>query len=744
MFKRYLFVACLMILLVFQTSVTVQRNLVFAQQRNPRQSIAQEIREINREKAQRTFKKGRKLLVNYGLPFEPNELLEEKSQSYVLRKLHQMPEFQSVERVSKRIKGVRITDTLYMPEQTTLDGDTVIIARHLIFEGKDVLIKGNYDLHVFPLETLGALGTSLTEALSKQPHFIKSKYKNLSRMSFSSLNLPLIENNLITVDLHGYGRKDWLEQQKNKKKSEDSISQSKFRTASYLADAMSVSTQEIHNNHGNHGSEGTYPGIAGTGTNGSNGAPGTTGACNGNKDGGQGGIGVGGGNGIEGTIGGLGGDGTPGGNLSWYVPYGNNTSHHFNTYGGTGGQGGIGGTGGTGGTGGNAGPGGSGASCSCNIGQGQGGPGNNGGDGGFGGKGGKGGKGGNGKNGGDVTVSVPDNYYGSITQDTSAGLAGLPGPAGSPGSPGAGGDGSDGGSGGSNISCGVGGGSTGASGTDGRSEGNLGFGEAGDPGSPGTKAGDVTITPREPIGGGGSGCSDTCMRNGGQCINNECIGGTYTPIVIDVAGNGFDLTNNANGVFFDIDVDDIKERVSWTSINSDDAWLTLDRNENGKIDNSMELFGNFTPQSNPPLGTERNGFLALARYDKPQYDGNNDGVISADDDIFTSLRLWQDTNHNGISEQNELKTLSQSGLTNIELDYKESNRTDEHGNQFKYRAKVKDMHGSRVARWAWDVFIVSADQMALTKSPLEKILNLPSSLEFDDLLGFKNPDANCK
>ena len=185
-----------------------------------------------------------------------------------------------------------------------------------------------------------------------------------------------------------------------------------------------------------------------------------------------------------------------------------------------------------------------------------------------------------------------------------------------------------------------------------------------------------------------------------HCTCRDC--GCGSPIIIDVGGHGFALTDVNGGVKFDIFGTGTPVQMSWTAPGADNAFLALPGTD-GLIHNGTQLFGNYTPQ--PPSSTP-NGFAALAVYDDPKNGGNGDGVIDTKDAIFSTLRLWIDANHDGVSQPEELHTLPSLGVNTISLKYKLSEKTDQYGNLFRYRARVNGNESQDVGQTAYDVFFV--------------------------------------
>ena len=142
--------------------------------------------------------------------------------------------------------------------------------------------------------------------------------------------------------------------------------------------------------------------------------------------------------------------------------------------------------------------------------------------------------------------------------------------------------------------------------------------------------------------------------------------------------------------------------MSWTQAGSNNAFLFLDRNQNGKVDNATELFGSFTPQ---PKSSTPNGYAALAVFDDPRNGGNGNGKIDPGDAIFDHLLLWIDRNHDGISQPDELLTLRQAGIFTISLDYQLIIQTDQYGNIFRYRSSIADKERHE-APFCYDVLLL--------------------------------------
>jgi hypothetical protein len=170
-----------------------------------------------------------------------------------------------------------------------------------------------------------------------------------------------------------------------------------------------------------------------------------------------------------------------------------------------------------------------------------------------------------------------------------------------------------------------------------------------------------------------------------------------TPIIIDTDGSGFHLTSEAGGVMFDFYGTGQPIRIAWTDQGSTNGWLALDRNGNGKIDSAKELFGNITAQ---PTSKDPNGFLALA-----VFDSNADGAINDEDTIWLKLKVWIDTNHDGISQPNELHSLDDVGIRQINLKYTDIPLVDQYGNKFRYKGSLKPLKDDEVDRVIYDVIL---------------------------------------
>lgn len=192
-----------------------------------------------------------------------------------------------------------------------------------------------------------------------------------------------------------------------------------------------------------------------------------------------------------------------------------------------------------------------------------------------------------------------------------------------------------------------------------------------------------------------------------QCCTSYCDAGycSPSPILLDLAGNSHNLhlTSAGDGVRFDINATGQRVQVAWTRAGSDMAFVVLDRNGNGSVDDGAELFGSATPLTGG--STAANGFIALTDLDVTS-GGPVDGRIDSRDPAYDSLRLWLDRNHNGVSEFGELLTLDEAGVTAIFTHYRESRRTDLNGNRYAFvGSALVNRNGREHRRVVFDVLL---------------------------------------
>lgn len=169
----------------------------------------------------------------------------------------------------------------------------------------------------------------------------------------------------------------------------------------------------------------------------------------------------------------------------------------------------------------------------------------------------------------------------------------------------------------------------------------------------------------------------------------------------------FTVSGTKKGAAFDINGDGVIDIVGWPEGGA--AFLAIDHNGNGVIDDGKELLGTANGYDN--------GFAEL-KARATALGGGSESYIGADNitaPLFAQLLLWEDRNRDGLTDQGEVRPASEL-LKKIGLGwFGPFSRHDEHGNDFRYDGwaeyKVLKPQGSKANLTGdiyaiWDVFLV--------------------------------------
>ncbi len=146
--------------------------------------------------------------------------------------------------------------------------------------------------------------------------------------------------------------------------------------------------------------------------------------------------------------------------------------------------------------------------------------------------------------------------------------------------------------------------------------------------------------------------SNTGLFSGKEEIRN------IDPLVADLNGDGVKLTHyNDSQAVFDVDNDGYAENTGW--VNKNDGIIVHDVDGDGKINDITETISEFYGAEKGSGQNENfaDGLDALA-----SLDSNNDGKFDANDEAFSTLKVWHDKDGDAETDVGELKTLTEAGM----------------------------------------------------------------------------------
>jgi hypothetical protein len=129
-----------------------------------------------------------------------------------------------------------------------------------------------------------------------------------------------------------------------------------------------------------------------------------------------------------------------------------------------------------------------------------------------------------------------------------------------------------------------------------------------------------------------------------------------SPIVIPLSSDATlnDLLDGTARVSFDLDGFGPR---TWTWVTPDAGWLVFDPHGTGRITSGLQLFGNVTFWL-----FWKTGYDALAALDD-----DADGWLRGDE--LAGLAIWRDANRDGISQPDEVRSLSAWGISALSVQY---------------------------------------------------------------------------
>ncbi|MDQ1208531.1 Ca2+-binding RTX toxin-like protein [Acinetobacter baylyi] len=193
------------------------------------------------------------------------------------------------------------------------------------------------------------------------------------------------------------------------------------------------------------------------------------------------------------------------------------------------------------------------------------------------------------------------------------------------------------------------------------------------------------------------------------------------PLILDLDGNGIETTGLEKGIQFELNTSGLKVTTGWASAN--DGLLVWDRNNDGKINDASELFGNHVLMNDGSIS--EHGFAALK-----DLDFNDDDTVDINDEAFNSLRVWKDTNQDGVSQENELFTLNELEIKSLNVNYVDTKTKFENGNIISQIGDFNKIDGSSHVmgdvNFAIDITKISREHISLEQIDFSNLFLLGS------------------